>query len=106
MAKFLFKASYSAEGVKGVASAGGSSRVEAITQLFEANGGNLEGFYFGFGETDAYAFGDLPDNETATAIALTINSSGVATVTTVPLLTPEEVDAASQKSVDYRPPGS
>lgn len=106
MAKFLFKASYTTEGVKGVASGGGSARVAALTKLFEDNGGKIEGFYFAFGETDAYVFGDLPDNETATAVALTVNASGAAAVTTVPLITPEEVDAAGQRSIDYRPPGS
>ena len=49
---------------------------------------------------------DLPDNESATAVALTVNSAGGAVVRTVVLLTPEEVDAAAQRSVDYQPPGS
>ena len=49
---------------------------------------------------------DLPDNESAAAVALTVNSTGGATVTTLVLLTPEEVDAAAQRSVDYRPPGA
>ena len=106
MPKYLFKASYSAEGTKGVASKGGSARRDAIDHLFQANGGRMEGFYFAFGEADAYVFGDLPDNETAAAIALTVNSDGRATVTTVVLATPEEIDAAAQKSVDYTPPGS
>jgi uncharacterized protein with GYD domain len=49
---------------------------------------------------------DLPDHEAATAVALTVNSAGGAAVKTTVLLTPEEVDAAAQRSVDYRPPGS
>ncbi len=49
---------------------------------------------------------DLPDNESATAAALKVNASGGATVKTVVLLTPEEVDAAAQRSVEYRPPGA
>ena len=49
---------------------------------------------------------DLPDNETATAVALTVNAAGGATTRTVVLLTPEEVDAAAKRSVEYRPPGS
>jgi uncharacterized protein with GYD domain len=106
MPKFLFKATYGPEGTRGVAEKGGSSRREAISELLQANGGSLEAFYFAFGETDAYVFADLPDNETATAIALTVNASGAVTVNTVPLLTPEEVDSAGQRSVDYRPPGS
>ena len=40
------------------------------------------------------------------AVALTVNAAGGATVTTMVLLTPEEVDAAAQRSVDYRPPGA
>ena len=38
--------------------------------------------------------------------ALSVNAAGGATVRTVVLLTPEEVDAAAKRSVDYRPPGS
>jgi hypothetical protein len=49
---------------------------------------------------------DLPDTESATAVALAVNASGGATVKTVVLLTPEEVDAAAQRSVEYRPPGT
>jgi uncharacterized protein with GYD domain len=106
MPSFLFKASYSPEGVRGVAAKGGSARRDAIADLFAANGGKMAGFYFAFGETDAYVIGELPDNETATAVALTVNADGRAKVSTVPLLTPEEVDAAAQRSVDYRAPGA
>jgi uncharacterized protein with GYD domain len=106
MPSFLFKASYSPEGVRGVAAKGGSARRDAVAELFTANGGKLESFYFAFGETDAYVIGEVPDNETATAVALTVNSSGLASVTTVQLLTPEEVDAAAKRSIDYRPPGT
>ena len=53
----------------------------------------------------AYVIVDLPDNESAAAVALTVNAAGGATVKTVVLLTPEEVDAAGKRSVDYRPPG-
>jgi uncharacterized protein with GYD domain len=105
MPKFMFEARYSAEGVKGVAAKGGSARRDALQQLFEACGGRMEGFYFAFGKTDAYVFGELPDNETASAMALNINASGAAHVRTVVLLDPEQVDQASQATVDYRPPG-
>jgi hypothetical protein len=58
------------------------------------------------GGDDRYVIVDAPDNESATAVALTVNAAGGATVKTVVLLTPEEVDAAAQRSVEYRPPGS
>jgi uncharacterized protein with GYD domain len=106
MPKFLIEASYTLEGVKGVQSAGGSSRREAVAQVAESVGGRLEAFYFAFGDHDAYVIADLPDNESAAAVAVTVNAAGGATVKTVVLLTPEEVDAAAQRSVEYRPPGA
>jgi uncharacterized protein with GYD domain len=106
MPKDLIVASYPAEGVKGLQSAGGSSRREAVSAAVETVGGSLESFHFGFGDSDAYVIVELPDNESAAAVLLTVNATGgVATKTTV-LLTPEEIDAAAQKSVSYRAPGS
>jgi uncharacterized protein with GYD domain len=106
MPKFLFEASYTLDGVKGVQSAGGSSRRDAVAQVADSVGGAMESFHFAFGDRDAYVIVDLPDNESAAAVALTVNAAGGATVRTTVLLTPEEVDAAAQRSVDYRPPGA
>jgi len=106
MPKFLFEASYTLDGIKGVQRAGGSSRRDAVAQVAESVGGRLESFHFAFGERDAFVIVDLPDNESATAVALTVNAAGGATVKTAVLLTPEEVDAAAKRSVDYRPPGA
>jgi hypothetical protein len=39
-------------------------------------------------------------------VALTVNSAGGATTKMTPLISPEEVDAAAKRSVEYRPPGS
>lgn len=105
MPKYLIEASYTLEGVKGVQSAGGSSRRDAVAEVAESVGGSLESFYFAFGKADAYVTVDLPDNESAAAVALTVTAAGGATVRTVTLLTPEEVDAAARRSVSYRPPG-
>jgi uncharacterized protein with GYD domain len=106
MPKFLFEASYTQDGIKGVQGEGGKSRRDAVAQVAESVGGKLESFYFAFGESDAYVVTDLPDNESAAAVALTVNAAGGATVKTVVLLTPEEVDAAAKRSVEYRPPGA
>lgn len=76
MPKFLFEASYTLDGIKGVQSAGGSSRREAVAQVAESVGGRLESFYFAFGDHDAYVIVDLPDNEAATSVALTVNAAG------------------------------
>jgi uncharacterized protein with GYD domain len=105
MPKFLIEASYTLEGVRGLRAAGGSSRRDAVAHALESAGGSLDHFYFGFGESDAYVIADLPDAEAAAAVALTVNAAGGATTKTVLLMSPEEVDAAAQRSVEYTPPG-
>ncbi|MEA2420187.1 MAG: hypothetical protein QOE60_2393 [Thermoleophilaceae bacterium] len=106
MPKYLIEATYTNDGIKGVQSAGGSSRVQAVSEALQAAGGSLESFYFGFGDYDAYVLADMPDNVSAAALAISVNASGGAVVKTTVLLTPEEVDAAAQKTVGYRAPGS
>ena len=106
MPKYLIEARYNTEGVRGIADKGGSARRDAVQQLFDAKGGKMEGFYFAFGRADAYVFGELPDNETAAAIALAVNSDDRVAAKTTVLLTPEEIDAAAGQSVDYKGPGS
>jgi len=106
MPKFLFEASYTSDGIKGIQRAGGTSRRDAITQMAEGVGGRLDSLYFAFGERDIFAIFDLPDNETAAAFALTVNASHTTRLRTVVLLTPEEVDAAAKRTVEYRPPGA
>jgi uncharacterized protein with GYD domain len=73
--------------------------------VIESLGGTLDGFYFAFGEVDAYAVVDLPDDETAAAVALAVSGSGAVTTRTIKLLTAEQVDVAIGKGVPYRPPG-
>jgi uncharacterized protein with GYD domain len=106
MPKYLFAANYTKQGVEGIRSAGGQSRVDAITSMTEGVGGSLESFYFAFGDVDAYVIVDLPDDETAAAVALAVGASGAAGVRTTKLLTAAQVDAARGKDVGYRPPGS
>ena len=104
MPRFLFEASYTVEGIKGLRRQGGSGRREAVARAAQSVGGRLEHFYFAFGDHDAIAVADLPNNESAAAFALAVSEAGGASVRTVVLLTPEEVDAAAKHSVEYRPP--
>ncbi len=106
MAKYLIKASYSHQGTKGLLKEGGSSRRAAVKQMIEGLGGKLEAFYYAFGETDVIVLFDLPDAQSAAAISLVVNAAGGAQVSTIPLLTPEDMDAACKKSVAYRAPGA
>jgi len=105
MAKFLIQASYTLEGTKGVLKEGGTGRRTTVEQTIKGLGGKLEAFYFAFGQTDVFLIADLPDAVSAAAVSLTVNAAGGAKVVTIPLMMPEEIDAASKKSVQYRAPG-
>src|SRR4030065_516738 len=105
MPKYLFHGSYTPEGLRGLLAEGGSKRIEAAKQALKSVGGTLEAFYFAFGDNDFYIIVDLPDNVSTTAISFAGNVSGTFSIKTVVLLTPEEVDEAVKKSVDFRPPG-
>jgi uncharacterized protein with GYD domain len=105
MAKYLWKVSYTTEGAKGLVKQGGTGRRDVVDKLCKGLGGSLESFYYAFGEVDAYCVCDLPDNVAAAAVSLTVAAAGGATIDTIPLLTCEEVDAATKQSVSYSPPG-
>ena len=105
MPKYLFEASYTQEGTKGILKEGASGRRAAVEKAIAGLGGKLEAFYFAFGSSDAYVIADLPDNATAAAMALAVGQSGLASTKTVVLLTVEEADAATKKTVAYRGPG-
>jgi uncharacterized protein with GYD domain len=106
MQKYLIHGSYSADGAKGVLKEGGSKRRAVIKGLIEKMGGRLECFYFAFGKDDFYLMVDLPDATSAAAVSLTVGASGAASTNTVVLLTPEEIDAATKKTVEYQRPGA
>ena len=80
--------------------------------------GAIEYFYNGFGQSsdsydlpsvigdpDLFVTVDLPDNVSAASFSLLVTAAGGATVKTVVLMTPEEVDQATKKTLNYRPPG-
>ena len=68
-------------------------------------GGSVEAFYYGFGDADVHAIVEVPDNATAAAVSISITASGAVSLKTTPLLTPEEIDQATKRTVNYRPPG-
>ena len=106
MAKYLIRASYTPDGVRGMVKEGAQARRAAIQKLVESVGGTVEAFYFAYGDVDAYVITDIPDASAGLAISLAANASGAVRVSTVPLITTEEMDAATKRSVPYRPPGS
>ena len=105
MVKYLYQASYTSEGVKGLQKDKGSGRKAAIEKAVEGLGGKIECIYFSFGKFDIMFVVDMPDNVVAGAFALAAASTGMANVMTTPLLTVGDVDKACDMSVSYRPPG-
>jgi uncharacterized protein with GYD domain len=105
MAKYLFQGSYTVDGLRGLLREGGTKRRAAVTQAVQALGGTLETFYYAYGGDDFFIIVDMPDSTMATAASLAINATGAVQFKTIVLVTPEEVDAAVQKTVTYRPPG-
>ena len=107
MSKYLIKASYSPERMKGVMAKGGTARVDAIEKLVSGVGGSMESFYFAFGSDDVFIVIDAPSHEAMAAVAGTVTSTGVlSSYETVVLLSAEQLDAASNLEVTYAPPGS
>ena len=105
MAKYLFQAKYTAKGLEGLLKEGGSKRRKAVEKALKSLGGTLEAFYYAFGDTDVICVADLPDNVNATTFSLQVIAAGGAKLKTTVLITPEEVDQAVKKTMDYRPPG-
>jgi len=105
MPKYLIQGSYSDQGLKGLLQEGGSKRREAVEQLTKGMGGRLEAFYYAFGKDDFVIIVDVPSNVDATALSLAANASGAVESRITVLITPEEVDQATKKTVKFRPPG-
>ena len=83
-------------------------RRAAAKQYIESVGGKLHGFWYAFGEHDAYNLWEAPDNVSMAATAIAISAGGaLSSFHTTVLLTVEETIAALHKaaSIRYRPPG-
>lgn len=106
MPKYLFQGSYSLEGARGLQREGGTRRRAVVEALVKSLGGQLECFYYGFGEIDLYMIVELPNNVAAASASLIVAASGAGHWRTTPLFTSEEMDQAAKASGAYRAPGS
>ena len=104
MPKYLGQGSYTDHGLKGLLKEGGSKRRAAVEQLAKEMGGKLEAFYFALGSDDFVIILDLPGNVDVAAVALAAQASGAVKSRMTVLLTPEEVDQATKKRVNFQPP--
>jgi uncharacterized protein with GYD domain len=106
MPRYLIRANYTLEGLQGLLKEGGTGRQKAVETLIAGLGGHLVSLDYAFGDDDVYAMCELPDDETAAAMSLRITASGAVNVKTVKLLSPEQIDAATEREVEYRKPGA
>ena len=106
MGKYLIVGTYTADGATGVLKEGGSGRRAAARTAIESMGGSLESFHFALGSDDWYVIVDLPNNAAAAAVGLVGTASGTLRSRAIALITPEEMDAVAERTVDFRPPGA
>ena len=106
MGKYLLQVNYTAEGLRGLTKEGAAKRTAYVAQFAASVGATVESFYFALGDYDAYVVMDAPDDIDVTAASLAVGAAGVASISTVKLLTADQVDAAIAKIADYRPPGA
>ena len=84
-------------------------RRQAAQSYIESVGGKLHGFWYAFGEHDAYTLYEAPDNVSMAAVALAITAGGaLSSLETTALLTVDETMEALRKAqqVGYRAPGA
>jgi len=105
MPRYLVTGSYTSEGLKGLLKEGGTGRRKAVEAAVKSMGGHLESYYFAFGDNDVVTIVDVPDNVTAAALAIGISSTGTVGTRTTVLLTAEEIDEATKKTLSFRPAG-
>ncbi|HSH12055.1 MAG TPA: GYD domain-containing protein [Ilumatobacter sp.] len=106
MSKYLVTANYTTDGVKGLMQEGGSKRRAAATAAIESVGGSVDCFYYAMGDDDVVGIVDFPDEASAVAVSLMINSTGAVNLRLLPLIEVEELDAAAAKTPSYRAPGT
>lgn len=102
MQKYLFRGTYTPEGYQRLMEEGGTKRVEAARRLVESVGGTVEALYFSFTEDDVYAIVNLPDDINIGQVALEINMRQQSLFKWVTLLTPEEMDEAVRRRLEYQ----
>ena len=106
MPKYLVQAAMTREGINNVLTkAKGTGVRDAVIKFAESAGGKIEAFYFCFGQYDAIAIAEYPDNASAVAVSVAASGAGTVHLTMTALVTPAEMDQAVAKSATLAVPG-
>jgi uncharacterized protein with GYD domain len=97
MATFVMLASFTEQGVRNVKET--IKRADAFKQMAEKVGVTVRDIYWTLGSYDIVAIGEAPDDETATALALSIASLGNVRTQTLRAFSRNEMDALIKKMV-------
>lgn len=106
MPKFLMRGRYTAAGLAGAVSEGFASREQYVRQLTKLLDSEIDAVYWGVGDDHFFIVLDAPDAVTAASRTLATNVSGATSVTTTPIFTSEEMDAARSVMPEYRAPAA
>lgn len=74
MATFVILVSFTDQGVRGVKET--TKRADAFKDLAKKMGATVKDLYWTLGQVDIVAICDAPDEQTATALALSVSSAG------------------------------
>ena len=106
MASYLIQAAYTNEAWAALVK-NPQNRTHAIKPVIEKLGGSIKGLWLAFGEYDAIAIIEMPNNVSAAAFSFAVSAGGgVKAVKTTPLMTVEEGLEAMTKadSCGYKSP--
>jgi len=100
MSHFLLQAAYTPEALQAMLH-NPRDRTSALQAPVEKLGGKIQSVFLSFGDYDAVAILELPDNVSAAAIAMAISAGGACkAVKTTPLLTGAEAIEAARKAAN------
>jgi uncharacterized protein with GYD domain len=106
MAHYLLQVAYTSEAWANMLK-NPQDRIEIVTKAVQNLGGSVVGGWLSFGEYDAVAILQMPDDATAAAFSMAVAAGGACkSVKTTPLLSTEEGIEAAKKAPEagYTPP--
>ena len=88
MATYVLLVRFTAKGIENIKDS--PNRLDAAKRAFEAAGAEFKDFYLTLGRYDIVAVGEVPDDETAAKLALSLSSAGAIRTETLRAFTEDE----------------
>jgi uncharacterized protein with GYD domain len=95
MATFVMLVSFTDQGVRNIKDT--TERADAFNQMAQKAGVTVKDVYWTLGPYDVVAIGEAPDDETATALALSVSSQGNVRTQTLRAFSRDEMSAIVAK---------